>query len=110
MSMKRGSPIKILIVLLVIGLLLVPVVSAGTVYQSFKTDFSLGQFNVVHHLTGSQQYSHIVYDAHLTAGDFSIPFVDKDPYNDPVCGSCGSPIHYSSGKNLVLNLSKNFGF
>jgi len=110
MTMKRRSPIKILIILLAIGLLIVPVVSAGTVYQSFKTDFSLGQFNVMHHLIGSQQYSHIVYDTHLTSGDYSIPFVDKNPYDDPVCGSCGSSIHYSSGKNLVLNLSKNFGF
>jgi len=34
MSIVKGSPIKILIVLVAIGLLLVPVVSAGTLYQN----------------------------------------------------------------------------
>jgi hypothetical protein len=119
MSIIRGSPINVLIVLIVIGLLLVPVISAGSFFKSYQSYFSTpkddiftGQLNSgkipysLHIRAGSQHYDNTTYNQNSRTGplknqfDILLPFpsgpkesvpVDMT-YNEnsTVCGSCGA--------------------
>jgi hypothetical protein len=94
-SIIRGSPIKILIGLIVIGLLLVPVISAGTLNKSYKSESSLMQFNLLHIRAGSQQTSHIYYEFSRT-GDYVADYINLraglkvSVENSTACGTCES--------------------
>ena len=65
MSMKRGSLIKILIVLITIGLLLGPVVSAAKLYPYPESYSPLPNFNV---FTNQLNPGPIQYSMHIRAG------------------------------------------
>lgn len=118
-SIIRGSPINVLIVLIVIGLLLVPVISAGSFFQSYQSYFSTPKDDIY---TGQLNSGQIPYSLHIRAGshkyditpfngdsrtgplkdqfDILLPFPagSKDSVpadltyneNSTVCGSCGA--------------------
>ena len=103
MSMKRGSLIKILIVLIAIGLLLGPVVSAGKLYPYRESYTPIPNFNIFIWQLNSGP---ILYSMHIRAGsqeyDYNITFNE----NSAVCGDCTTDrfvtvLPFRSGKSLL---------
>jgi hypothetical protein len=103
MSMKRGLPIKILIVLIAIGLLLGPVVSAGKIYPYRESYSPSPNFNI---FTWQLQSGPILYSMHIRAGselyDYNVTFNE----NSTVCGDCTTGrfttvLPFRSGKSLL---------
>ena len=105
LSIVKGSPIKILIVLVAIGLLLVPVVSAGTLYQNRESYSTMSKYSLFTWPVNSEsnQYPKNVarpYDLNPTACDscLTIQFL---PTTSPYFLAFTTKIPYKSGKSLI---------